>query len=501
MSNSKTLADWQALAHSIRIPGQAIIDGKACDALSGKRFTPINPANGQPLGDVAECDAADVDVAVAAARRAFADHRWAGMAPGQRKCIMQRWAALIDEHTDELALLETLNMGKPISDSLSVDVPATSRCIAWYGEAIDKIYDEIAPTASNALATITREPVGVVAVVVPWNFPMIMAAWKLGPALAAGNSVVLKPAEQSPLTAIRLAELALEAGIPAGVLNVLPGFGPTAGKALGLHMDVDALAFTGSTDVGKLFMQYAGQSNLKKVGLECGGKSPHIILDDCEDLDAAATAAAWGIFFNQGEMCTAGSRLIVHEKVYDRVLAKIAEVAATLQPGDPLDPATSLGALVEHKHMERVLDYIRIGQEEGATLYLGGQQVRQDTGGAFVQPTVFSDVNNSMRIAQEEIFGPVLAAIRVKDADEALQVANDVCFGLGAAVWTSNINTAHRISRGLRAGVVYVNCYDADDITVPFGGYKQSGIGRDKSLHAFDKYTELKTTWIRLTGC
>ncbi|HYD31468.1 MAG TPA: aldehyde dehydrogenase, partial [Azospirillaceae bacterium] len=408
------------------------------------------------------------------------------------------FAARIEAHTEELALLETLDMGKPIADSLAVDVPATVRAFRWYAEAIDKVYDEIAPTAPNTLALITREPLGVVAAVVPWNFPMIMAAWKLAPALAAGNSVILKPAEQSPLTALRLAELATEAGIPDGVFNVVPGFGPTAGKALGLHMDVDGVFFTGSTEVGKLFLQYAGQSNMKRVGLECGGKTPHVILDDCGALEAAANAAADGIFYNQGEMCTAGSRLVVHRAVKDRVMERILAHAAAYRPGDPLDPATRMGALVDETHIRRVLGYIEAGRREGAALVAGGNRVRTETGGCYVEPTVFDQVGNAMRIAQEEIFGPVLSVITVDSAEEAVRVANDSLYGLAAAVWSDNVHTVHRVARELRAGVVYVNCFDADDITTPFGGFKQSGIGRDKSLHALDKYTELKTTWMRL---
>ncbi|MEO7775175.1 MAG: aldehyde dehydrogenase family protein, partial [Steroidobacteraceae bacterium] len=378
-------------------------------------------------------------------------------------------------------------------------IPATAHCIQWYAEAIDKIYDEVAPTGPDALALITREAMGVIGVIVPWNFPLIMAAWKLGPALAAGNSVVLKPSEKSPLSALRLAELAIEAGIPAGVLNVVPGFGQTAGKALATHMDVDCIGFTGSTATGKMVMQYAAQSNLKKVSLECGGKSPNIIMADYPDLARAAKAAAFAIFFNQGEMCSAGSRLLVQDNIKDRVLEEIAKVGAKLAPGDPLSTKTRLGAIVDEVQMQRVLSYIDTGKQEGARLALGGARVRSESGGFYVEPTVFDGVRPDMRIAREEIFGPVLSTITFKTLDEAIHIANDAIYGLAAAVWTANINTAHRAARALRAGTVYVNCYDSDDITVPFGGYKQSGIGRDKSLHAFDKYTELKTTWIDLS--
>lgn len=479
------------------INGQAFIGGSYSAALSGKTFDCISPVDGRVLAQVAACDVADVDLAVRAAREAMDDGRWCNLAPAVRKRTLLRFAELIEQHAEELALLETLDMGKPIRDSRAVDVPATVNCFRWYAEAIDKVYGEVAPTASNVLATITREPLGVCGIVVPWNFPLIMAAWKLAPALAAGNSIILKPAEQSPLTAIRLAGLALEAGIPAGVFNVVPGFGETAGRAIGLHMDIDGVFFTGSTAVGKLFMQYSGQSNLKKVGLECGGKTGHIILADCGDLDAAAEAAAYGIFFNQGEMCTAGSRLILDAPIKDAVLEKLTAFAATMQPGNPLDPETRLGAMVNHEHTQRVMEYIRLGNEE-AELLIGGKQCEVVGGGCYIEPTIFHQVDNRMRIAQEEIFGPVLAVITVNGVDEAIRVANDSIYGLAAGVWSDNVNTLFKATRALKAGVVYANCYDADDITTPFGGYKQSGIGRDKSLHAFDKYTELKTTWLRL---
>jgi 4-guanidinobutyraldehyde dehydrogenase / NAD-dependent aldehyde dehydrogenase len=494
-----TAQDWRARAAALSINGQAFIDGRYLAAASGQTFDDVSPIDGRVIARVASTDQADVDLAVAAARRAFDSGVWSHQPPRERKRVLQRFAELILAHRDELALLETIDMGKPISDSLAVDVPATARCIAWYAEAVDKVYDEVAPTAHDQLALITREPIGVVAAIVPWNFPLIMAAWKIGPALAAGNSFILKPSEKSPLTAIRLAALAAEAGIPDGVFNVLPGFGHTAGQALALHMDVDCIGFTGSTRTGKLMLQYSGQSNMKRVWLECGGKSPNIILADCPDLDRAARTAAGAIFFNQGEMCTAASRLVVEASVRDRVLEKVVEASRAMAPGDPLDPATRMGAIVDEVQTKTVLGYIEAGNSEGALLLAGGQRVRENSGGCYVEPTVFADVRPDMRIAREEIFGPVLAAITVQDAEEAVRVGNGVEYGLAAAVWTRDIGKAHRIAKALRAGMVYVNCYDADDITVPFGGFKQSGTGRDKSLHAFDKYTELKTTWIDLS--
>jgi acyl-CoA reductase-like NAD-dependent aldehyde dehydrogenase len=491
--------NWHERARAVVPVASAFIDGRYVAAASGATFDCVSPIDGRVIARVASTDAADVDLAVAAARRAFESGSWSRQPPRERKRVLQRFAELLLEHRDELALLETLDMGKPISDSLAVDVPSAARCIAWYAEAIDKIYDEVAPTGHDALALVTREPVGVVAAIVPWNFPLIMAAWKIGPALAAGNSFILKPSEKSPLSAIRIAELASRAGIPDGVFNVLPGFGHTAGQSLALHMDVDCVGFTGSTRTGKLMLQYSGQSNMKRVWLECGGKSPNIILADCPDLDRAAAAAASAIFFNQGEMCSAGSRLIVERGVRDEVLDKVVAAARELAPGDPLDPATRLGAIVDSVQLDTVLGYIGAGRDEGATLLAGGNRARQQSGGCYVEPTVFGDVAPGMKIAREEIFGPVLASITVRDAEEAVRVGNSVIYGLAAAVWTRDLKRAHRIARALRSGMVYVNCYDADDITVPFGGFKQSGTGRDKSLHAFDKYTELKTTWIDLS--
>jgi 4-guanidinobutyraldehyde dehydrogenase/NAD-dependent aldehyde dehydrogenase len=491
--------DWRERAASLAPRTLAFIDGRYVPAASGATFDCVNPATGKVLAAVASCDAPDVDAAVSGARRAFEDGRWSRLAPAARKKVLLRFAELIRKHREELALTETLDMGKPITDSLKVDIPAAANCLAWYAEAVDKVYDEVAPTAHESLALVTREPAGVVAAIVPWNFPLLMASWKLGPALATGNSVVLKPSEKSPLTALRVAELAMEAGLPEGVLNVVPGFGYTAGEALALHMDVDCVAFTGSTRIGKKMLEYSGRSNMKRVWLECGGKAPNIVMADVADLERAATAAAYGIFFNQGEMCSAASRLVVHESVREALLEKVVEIGRGMAPGDPLDPKTKLGAIVDQVQLNTVMGYIESGRKQGAEVRLGGRRVREETGGYFVEPTVFDRVTMQMKIAREEIFGPVLSAITFRDAEEAVRIANDVSYGLTAAVWSRDITTAHRVARRLRAGTVYVNCYDADDITVPFGGFKQSGNGRDKSLHAMDKYTELKTTWIDLS--
>ncbi|MEI8169384.1 MAG: aldehyde dehydrogenase [Rhodoferax sp.] len=483
---------------ALKFDGRAFINGERINALSGETFDCISPVDGRTLTTVARCAEADINAAVLAARTAFEDRRWCGLAPAKRKQIMIRFADLLLKHAEELAMLETLDMGKPIKYARAVDVNSAANCIRWYGEAVDKIYDEIAPTPSTALALIMREPVGVVGVIVPWNYPMIMASWKIAPALASGNSVVLKPSEKSPLTALRMADLALEAGIPPGVFNVVTGYGPETGSPLALHMDVDCIAFTGSTRVGKQIHVMAGQSNLKRAWTELGGKSPNIVFADCPDLDKAVESAVGSIFFNQGESCNAPSRLFVEASIKEKFLEKALALVPGYAPGNPLDKATIMGAIVDQTQMNSVLRYIEIGKSEGAQLLAGGEQARLASGGFYVQPTIFDGVRNDMTIAREEIFGPVLSVLSFTDAADVVSQANQSVYGLQAAVWTRDINKALGVARALRAGTVHVNQYDEDDITVPFGGFKQSGVGRDKSLHAFDKYTETKTTWIRI---
>ena len=494
-----TTVNWRESAQRLNLSRQAFIAGRFTGSASDKRFEVINPSDGKLLGNLPECSPADVDLAVRAARRAFEDGRWRNMAPKARKKVMLKLAALVEKHREELALLDTLSMGMPISISINYCIQWTINALEWYGEAIDKLYDEIAPTDSSALALITKEPVGVVAAVLPWNWPMGLLGWKVPPALATGNSIVLKPDEQTSFSALRFAELTLEAGVPEGVFNVVTG-GPAVGEAIGRHPDIDVVGFTGSTEVGKLFLKYSAESNMKPVWTECGGKGPNIVFADAPDLDVAAQTAAFAIFLNTGQVCAAGSRLIVEESVKERVVAKIAAIGAQLVPSDPLQPETMLGPLAKSAQLERVLAYIQAGRQEGARLIAGGGRAQPDSGGYFIQPTVFDGVSNDMRIAREEIFGPVLSIITFRTPEEAIGIANSSIYGLSGAIWTRDISKAHTLARALRVGSVAINAYadDAHEITVPFGGYKQSGFGRDKSLHALDKYVQLKTTWVKL---
>lgn len=493
-----TLSDWEQKSATLKIEGRAFVNGQYVSSVGMGFFECLSPIDGRFLANVSSCDATDADQAVKVARSTFDSGVWSRLSPVARKQAMLRFADLLDQNAEELALLETLDMGKPISDALNVDIPCASAAIRWSGEAIDKIYDEVAATPHDQLGLVTREPIGVVAAIVPWNFPLMMACWKLGPALATGNSVILKPSEKSPLTAVRIAQLAIDAGIPKGVLNVLPGYGHTVGKALALHMDVDTIVFTGSTKIAKQLLVYSGESNMKRVWLEAGGKSPNIVFADAPDLQAAAESAAGAIAFNQGEVCTAGSRLLVERSIKDKFLPMVVEALKGWKPGNPLDPVTNVGALVDTQQMNNVLSYIEAGHADGAKLVIGGEQVLQETGGTYVQPTIFDEVTNDMKIAKEEIFGPVLSVITFDSVEEAVSIANDSPYGLAAAVWTADISKAHLTAKALRAGSVWVNQYDGGDMTAPFGGFKQSGNGRDKSLHAFDKYTELKATWIKL---
>ncbi|MDR3081898.1 MAG: aldehyde dehydrogenase [Streptomyces sp.] len=484
-------------AKELRLPTRHHIDGRA-ESGGGATFAVVAPRDGQVLTHVADAGAAEVDLAVGAARRAFDSGPWPRLAPADRGRSLLRIADLLEERREELALTISLEMGKPITDAYDIELRAVINTFRWYGQLADKLTDESPHTASDALALVTREPAGVVGAVVPWNFPLTLAGWKVAPALAAGCTVVLKPSESSPLSALLLARIATEAGLPPGVLNVVCGDGPVAGRAIGLHPDVDVLAFTGSTAVGRHFLRYAADSNLKRVWLELGGKSPNIILPDAPDLERAAATAAWGIFFNQGEMCTAPSRLLVHSSIAEQITETVVARARELRVGDPLDPSTEMGALVSQTHLDRVLDHIATGQAEGARLRIGGQRTLTATGGTYLQPTVFDRVESGMRLAREEIFGPVLSVLTFDDLDEAVRLADATEYGLAAGLWTSDLSTAHRVSRALKAGTVWVNGYEEGDLTVPFGGMKQSGNGRDKSVHALEKYTELKTTWIQL---
>ena len=460
----------KAALGKIKFRTQAFINGKFTPSSSGKTYAAINPANGKKLADVAACEPADVNRAVAAARRSFESGAWSRMKPADRKKILLKFASLVEANAGEIALLDALNAGKPIVDCVNIDMPDTVNCLAWHAELIDKLYERTAPTA-----------------------------WKIGPALAAGNSVVLKPAKQTPFSAIRLAELAAEAGIPAGVFNVIPGFGSVVGQAICRHMDVDMAAFTGSTEVGRELLRYSAESNLKRVILELGGKSPQVVLADAPDLDLVAANAANAAFWNMGENCSSGSRLIVHRSLKDALVKKLIGIVKDWKTGDPVDPDTRMGPMIEKSHGEKVMGYIEAGKKEGAKLVYGGRRLLPDSGGFYIEATIFDEVKNSMKIAREEIFGPVLSVIPVKSDEEAVAVANDTNYGLAASLYSKDLSRAHRVARALRAGTVSVNCYSEGDVTTPFGGFKESGFfGRDKSIYAHEQYSELKTIWMQL---
>ena len=493
MSDLLTAQEYKAIAATMTIGGNAFIDGIGRPAASGETFTTTNPATGDELARVAACGKADVDLAVRKAREAFADGRWRNQAPAERKRVLIAFAKLIERNRHELAVLESLDSGKPVAECQTIDLHETINTIRWHAELIDKIYDSTAPVGQGALALVVREPIGVVGCVLPWNFPLLMMAWKIGPALAAGCSVIVKPAEETSLTALRLAELACEAGVPAGILNVVTGTGPAVGEPIGLHPDIDMVSFTGSTETGKRFLRYAADSNMKRIVLECGGKNPAIVFDDAEDLDLVAEQVVLGAFWNMGENCSATSRLIVHEKVKDELLGRIKAYMREWRMGDPLDPNNRVGALVSQDHFAKVKSYVDQVAVEKLELVEGGET----EGGAFIETTVVDGMTRESSLFREEVFGPLLAVTTFSSAAEAIALANDTSYGLAASVYTGNLKRALKAAREIRAGTVTVNCFGEGDITTPFGGFKESGFGgRDKSIFAHDQYTELKTIWI-----
>ena len=491
MSDLLTHEEYRAIANSLNFPTNAFINGQLQSSKSGNTFETINPAPGKVIANLAACNADDVDHAVIKAREAFDQGHWSKLHPSERKQTLIKLSKLIKRNLNELAVMESVDSGKPVRDCATIDLPETIDCLLWHAEAIDKVYDQTAPAGEDALSVIVREPIGVVGCVLPWNFPLLMMAWKIAPALATGNSVIVKPAEQTSLTALRLAELAIDAGIPRGVLNVIPGMGPDVGEPIGLHSDIDMVSFTGSTETGRRFLRYSADSNLKKIVLECGGKNPAIVLDDAEDLDLVAEHIVNASFWNMGENCSANSRLIVQENIKEALLEKVLAHLRDWKTGDPLDPSNYLGSLVDEEHFKKVCRYLK--QDN---ILVGGTTEKPN----YVLPTIVDQVDPNSKIAQEEIFGPVLSVITVKSFDEAIAVANNTEYGLAASVFTSNGKKAIRAARAIKAGTVTVNCYGEGDMSTPFGGYKHSGFGgRDNSIHAHDQYTELKTIWIDLS--
>lgn len=498
MSNLLTHDEYKAIAADLALPENAYINGKFAAARSGETMESVNPATGEVIGNIAACGQEDVDFAVTKAQEAFDRGDWSRMHPSERKETIIQLVKLMDREKHSLAVMESLESGKPIRECALTDLPETISCLKWHAEATDKLYDQVSPSGDDALGMIIREPVGVAACVLPWNFPLMMLAWKIGPALSAGNSVIVKPAEQTSMTALRVAELASEAGIPDGVLNIVTGDGPGAGEPIGRHDGINVVSFTGSTEVGRRFLEYSAQSNLKRVVLECGGKNPSLVLSDAENLDFAARQIVYAALWNMGQNCTANSRVIVHKDVKATLVEKILEQMRNWRTGDPLDPANHLGAIVDKAQYDKILGYIEIAGKEGASVASGGAAIGGD--GLFIEPTLLDGVTADMTLAREEVFGPVFALMEVSSDEQGLALANDTQYGLQASLYTSNVTKAHRFARAIQAGTVSVNCYAEGDIATPFGGYKLSGFGgRDNSLQAHEQYCETKTIWINLS--
>lgn len=493
---TRTHDEWKTAARELRLDGRAFIDGARVDAASGETIAKTNPATGETISQLASCGEADLDRAVAAARRAYESGEWSRAGAGFRRERLLELARLIEERAEEFALLDTLDMGKPVRETTTIDAPGSAALYRFYGEAIEKHEDRIPVTPPGSTALVTREPLGVVGVIVPWNYPLEIATWKLAPALAAGNAVVVKPPVEASHSALLLAELAVEAGIPAGIVNVVPGRGSVVGKALALHDDVDMVAFTGSTEVAKQLQQYAGQSNMKRLALEAGGKSANLVFADCDDLALAAQKAAFGAFYNQGEVCSANSRVFVERSVVDRFLELFAEAAQAFRPGDPLDPETGVGSLVSETHADSVWETIEHARRDGR-IVSGGERPEINGSRAFIEPTIVTDVAPDHEVHTREIFGPVAVVTPFDTEEEAIARANETPYGLAASLWTGSLSRAHRVSSRLVAGTVSVNTVDALGFTTPFGGFKQSGFGRDLSIHALDNYTDFKTTWMQ----